>query len=608
MRWYKAGLTHWDCGRKPIFSARPLISARRLVLQGLKPRRSALPRWVSQAAWCTITNVFVGTFSHVRVDHAHSHSWVGTGIAQESVLPLLLFNLLVNSVAADIRRCCRGVRLHYTWSLRFACQLDADELVILVDSEADLQLGLDANTNWGGKCRYIFGISPHKSTVMVFGPSRQVPTCSVTLDGIDLSVVRTYWYLGVILTHVNHLTARGLGCFHKTQLDRAAKISQSPSVVSYSESPSTLSVFDMSLRRWCRHLLRWAAGTPNAFVLSELGLFDSSCPWHLGTLVLASAACGWPLCAPHCPFWLLIFGLHFEPHDLWPWLWPANSRWRGLARHGHDRCPWSTYRHRGDASGCSFWGSALGTLPHCVASCTAFDDLRRQWCVAAGVHVRDALSRPIRGSLTRYIASTAPHHPNIHCLRDSRVCARWRSTGFFNVSLRGWFAFRMHLNQTWSCQGDCLSCSPWGERFQQDVDRGITLEHYGQVYRLWSPMVEHSKACNTMAIPLGVLSPRPWLWRRTRVIVFLPIVIWTGTCTHALLPVRGRARWRYACALIWSGLVWGCQWPFTEDSDRAVASMLHLLLYCVTRQCTSALVQHVRRLRWTWFATWAVIS
>ena len=36
------------------------------------------------------------------------------------------------------------------------------------------------------------------------------------------------------------------------------------------ETPSSLSVFDRSLRRWCRHLLRWPAGTPNASVLSEL--------------------------------------------------------------------------------------------------------------------------------------------------------------------------------------------------------------------------------------------------------------------------------------------------------------------------------------------------
>ena len=107
-------------------------------------------------------------------------------------------------MVADIRRCCPGVRLHHSSSLRFVCQLYADDLVILADS-ADLQLSL------------------HKSAVMVFGPSRQVPSCSVTLDGINLPVVRTYKYLGVILTpslrwtdHVHHLTSRGFRLFAQT--------------------------------------------------------------------------------------------------------------------------------------------------------------------------------------------------------------------------------------------------------------------------------------------------------------------------------------------------------------------------------------------------------
>ena len=55
----------------------------------------------------------------------------------------------MKSVAADIRRCCPGVRLRHSSSLRFVCQLYADDLVILADSAADLQLGLDAVTKWG---------------------------------------------------------------------------------------------------------------------------------------------------------------------------------------------------------------------------------------------------------------------------------------------------------------------------------------------------------------------------------------------------------------------------------------------------------------------------
>ena len=57
---------------------------------------------VTGSMWRTITNFLVGTLSHVHVGDAHSHSWVDTGVAQGRVLSPLLFNLLVNSVAADI--------------------------------------------------------------------------------------------------------------------------------------------------------------------------------------------------------------------------------------------------------------------------------------------------------------------------------------------------------------------------------------------------------------------------------------------------------------------------------------------------------------------------
>ena len=67
---------------------------------------------VTGGMWRTITNFLVGTLSHVRVGDAHSHSWSDAGIACYSI------NLLVNSVAADIRRCCPGVRLHSSSRLR----------------------------------------------------------------------------------------------------------------------------------------------------------------------------------------------------------------------------------------------------------------------------------------------------------------------------------------------------------------------------------------------------------------------------------------------------------------------------------------------------------
>ena len=151
---------------------------------------------------------------------------------------------------------------------------------------------------WGRKWRFTFGVSPEKSVVVIFGPSRRTPSCSVTLSNLELPVVRANRHLGVILTpslswsaHTSHLTTRGLGLFaQSTTWSRSeglpvsfGRFLMSTNVLPSAafglefagETPSSLSVFDRSLRRWGRHVLRWAAGTPNASVLSELALFDS---------------------------------------------------------------------------------------------------------------------------------------------------------------------------------------------------------------------------------------------------------------------------------------------------------------------------------------------
>ena len=64
-----------------------------------------------------------------------------------------------------------------------------------------LERGLDVVTSWGRKWRFIFSVSPEKSVVMIFGPSRRTLFfCSVTLCNLELPVVRVDRCLGVNLT------------------------------------------------------------------------------------------------------------------------------------------------------------------------------------------------------------------------------------------------------------------------------------------------------------------------------------------------------------------------------------------------------------------------
>ena len=105
-----------------------------------------------------------------------------------------------------------------------------------------------------------------------------------------------------------------------------------------------------------------------------------------------------------------------------PGINPADARWWGLARHGHDPCPGGrTSRHRGDPLDCRFCGSSLGTLAHCMGSCPAFVDLQLEWCAAAGVHMRDI----VQWSSHEWVFDPLHSLNKRAChIRGSRLCPR----------------------------------------------------------------------------------------------------------------------------------------------------------------------------------------
>ena len=149
--------------------------------------------------WRLMCHFLRGTRSQVRLGSSLSHPWTDSGIAQGRALSPLLFNLLVNGLIAAVRRAAPGVQL-FSSPERSPGQLYADDLELAAESQHDLQVALDAVSDWGRKWRFTFGIGPTKSAVMVFGPRRTVPPCSALLAGSLLPVVSEYPYLGVILT------------------------------------------------------------------------------------------------------------------------------------------------------------------------------------------------------------------------------------------------------------------------------------------------------------------------------------------------------------------------------------------------------------------------
>ena len=99
--------------------------------------------------WALIAHFVHGTFSQVRCGSDLSEPWQDSGIAQGRVLSPLLFNILVDGLARVVHDACPGVSLMGSWDSRFAGQLYADDLVVVADSAADLQTGLDAVSAWG---------------------------------------------------------------------------------------------------------------------------------------------------------------------------------------------------------------------------------------------------------------------------------------------------------------------------------------------------------------------------------------------------------------------------------------------------------------------------
>ena len=90
---------------------------------------------VSDQMWKLMSQFLRGTQSLLCVGSSLSHPWFDSGIAQGRVLSPLLFNLLVNGLAA-VRRSAPGAQFFPT-GVRLPCQLYADDVVIPADSESD---------------------------------------------------------------------------------------------------------------------------------------------------------------------------------------------------------------------------------------------------------------------------------------------------------------------------------------------------------------------------------------------------------------------------------------------------------------------------------------
>ena len=287
-----------------------------------------------------------GTQSKVRTGASLSAPWDETGIAQERVLSPLLFNILVNGLAASVRQAARGVQ--FGSSLRFTDQLFADDLVVTAECQHYLQVALDVVSAWCHRWRFSFWIGPTKSAPMVYGPRTSVPPCSVFLSGQVFPLVSEYLYLEVMTTSLSwpararDLVSRGNRPFaqcvpwnrsERLPLRFASALFTSyvlPSISwgeEFSVSPLPApQVIDTAWHRWSPFLLGWPTGSPVDAVFLESGWSDAP---HISTtrlLPLSLVGCRLSALsqrlssAPCCRSLSLGLRVAFPCANLWPFL------------------------------------------------------------------------------------------------------------------------------------------------------------------------------------------------------------------------------------------------------------------------------------------------
>ena len=150
---------------------------------------------ISSRLWHLLANFLCGPLSQVRLSDSAYQPWVDSGVAQGRVLsPLLLVGQ-----PCHLSPCCRP------WcspcGLGPVCQLHADDLVILAESQAHLQRALDVAHESGTPLAVLVWCRPHQ--ICGYGLrslSAAAQIVSVHFGGVSFPLVPQYRCLGLTLT------------------------------------------------------------------------------------------------------------------------------------------------------------------------------------------------------------------------------------------------------------------------------------------------------------------------------------------------------------------------------------------------------------------------
>ena len=146
-------------------------------------------------------NTIKAIYSHVECAvklNENMTNWlnVNSGLKQGCVLSPVLFNIFINSLVTEIKALDIGIDID---DEKIGILLYADDIVLVAENEADLQLLLDILDTW---CkRKLLTVNLDKTKVVHFrNPSVKQTTKIFLLNGEEVCIVGKYQYLGLLLT------------------------------------------------------------------------------------------------------------------------------------------------------------------------------------------------------------------------------------------------------------------------------------------------------------------------------------------------------------------------------------------------------------------------
>ena len=114
---------------------------------------------------------------------------LSTGVRQGCVMSPILFSLFINGLAKEINKKTTGINVG---GRRVRLLLYADDIVLLAESQRDLQRMLDVVTEYSRQWRFRVNPKKGKSEVMLFGRKPRNKDRKWWLAGVEIGETSMY--------------------------------------------------------------------------------------------------------------------------------------------------------------------------------------------------------------------------------------------------------------------------------------------------------------------------------------------------------------------------------------------------------------------------------